>query len=258
MVLKKKISKCRATLTINRPEIHNALNDELIDALDNAIAEMSADDSVRMIVLAGEGKSFCAGADLKWMKAVVNASVEENKADAGRLVNLLNRMILCPKPIVARVHGAVYGGGMGILAACDLVAAVPKASFGLTEVRLGLVPAMIFPFLLRKTAPQRLLRAAITGERFRADQAALMGLVDEVAEDLDSTIDGWQRAFLSSGPESLGRVKELFNEVPKRSFAEAQQFALDMIAEARASDEGQEGMKAFLERRQASWRSDEQ
>lgn len=257
MVLKTELSNYRATLTINRPETHNALNDELIDALDSAVAKFSANDDVRMIVLAGEGKSFCAGADLKWMKAVVNASVEENKADAGRLVGLLNRMLICPKPIVARVQGAVYGGGMGLLAACDLVVATPEASFGLTEVRLGLVPAMIFPFLLRKTAPQQLLRAAITGERFRADRAAEMGLVDEVNGDLDEVISGWERAFLSSGPQALGRVKELFNGVPQRSFLEAQQFTLDMIAEARAGQEGQEGMRAFLERRRATWRCDE-
>ncbi|MBW2734010.1 MAG: enoyl-CoA hydratase/isomerase family protein, partial [Deltaproteobacteria bacterium] len=196
----------RLTLTLCRPEVHNALNDTLIDALRVAFEEASEDAALRCVVVEGEGRSFCAGADLTWMKALVDASPEENRADARRLVRLLDAMVACKRPVIARVHGAALGGGMGLVAACDLVVAHPKARFGLTEVRLGLAPAMIFPYLLRKVQRQHLLAAALTGERFDAEQAWRLGVVNEVSEDLDAVIARWEAALVASGPAAVSAV----------------------------------------------------
>jgi methylglutaconyl-CoA hydratase len=243
----------RCTITLHRPEIHNALNDALIDALAEAVQAAGADEQVRYLVIAGEGKSFCAGADLTWMRSVVDASIEESKADAARLVVALEAMIHCPKPVIGRVHGAALGGGMGLVAACDLVVAAPRALFGLTEVRLGLAPAMIFPFLLRKVQRQHLLWAALTGERFRADRALELGLVNEVADDLDRVIDGWAQALMQAGPAGLDAVKQLFDRVPQLSWEQARSFTVELIARLRCGPEGQDGMRAFLERRKPRW-----
>ncbi|MCA9670364.1 MAG: enoyl-CoA hydratase/isomerase family protein [Myxococcales bacterium] len=253
-VLDVAVAEGRATLTLSRPEIHNAINDKLIDALLSAVKDAAARDDVRYVVIAGAGKSFCAGADLNWMKAMVDASVEDNKKDVARLADLFDLMVACPKPVIARVHGAALGGGMGLVSACDLVAAAPRALFGLTEVRLGLVPAVIFPYLARKVAPHELLSTALTGERFRADRALSMGLVNEVDEDVDAVIARWGEAFLQSGPEALGKVKRLFAEVPRLDAAAARELTTDMIARVRVGAEGQEGMRAFLEQREPSWR----
>jgi len=252
-VLTSEKSSGRCTITLRRPEIHNALNDALIDGLAEAVTTAGADEAVRYLVIAGEGKSFCAGADLTWMRSVIDASIEENKADAARLVVALEAMLHCPKPVIGRVHGAALGGGMGLVAACDLVVAAPRAQFGLTEVRLGLAPAMIFPFLLRKVQRQHLLWAALTGERFRADRALELGLVNQVAEDLDSVIDGWAQALLQAGPAALDAVKQLFDRVPQLGWEEARAFTVDLIARLRCGPEGQDGMRAFLERRKPHW-----
>jgi len=243
----------RLTLTLARPEIRNALNDELIEQLLAAITAASDDPVARVIVLAGEGRSFCAGADLNWMKNVASGSFEDNKQGARRLVVLLDAIVDSPRPVIARVHGAALGGGMGLVAACDLVVAHPRAKLGLTEVRLGLAPAMIFPYLFRRVQRHELLAAALFGEIFDAAHGKAIGLVNEVSEDIDGVLDKWVEALTACGPEALGEVKRLFDRVPALDRAAAADFTSDTIARLRLSAEGQEGMKAFLEKRPAAW-----
>ncbi|MCB9557147.1 MAG: enoyl-CoA hydratase/isomerase family protein [Deltaproteobacteria bacterium] len=243
----------RGTITLARPDIHNALNGQLIDELHQAIETFAADPQVRFIVLAGEGRSFCAGADLNWMKSQATADAQQSKAEVMRLVRLLDAMVAAPKPVIARVHGAALGGGMGLVAACDLVAAAPRAQFGLTEVRLGIVPAMIFPYLMRRCVRHKLLEAALTGERFRADSALELGLVNAIDEDVDRLIDSWSESLMACGPRALGLVKQLYAEVPRVDAETARELTASMIADARRSSEGQEGMRAFLERRKPAW-----
>jgi methylglutaconyl-CoA hydratase len=240
-------------LVLARPEVHNALEPRLIGALTEAFAAAAADPDVRYVVLTGEGPSFCAGADLTWMRASLGLAPDENRADAARLAALLDAIVACPKPVIASVHGATLGGGVGLLAACDLAVATPQATFGLTEVRLGLVPAMIFPFLLRKAVRHLVLQAALTGERFGAAQAQAMGLLNAVAEDREAVIAGWAQAVLAAGPQALGGVKALFDTVPRLSWEQARAYTVDLIARVRAGPEAQEGMRAFLERRRPAW-----
>jgi methylglutaconyl-CoA hydratase len=243
----------RLTVTLCRPRTHNALDAELIGSIGRAFREAAGHEGVRYVVLAGEGPSFCAGADLKWMQAAVNLSPEENRADAAHLAAALEAIATCPKPVIARVHGACLAGGMGLTAACDLAVAAPDAVFGLAEVRLGLVPAMVFPYLLQKIAPHQLLRVALTGERFPATQARDMGLIQELAEDPDEVVRRWGDMLLAGGPQALARVKALFRAVPGMSWAAAQQYGVEMIAEVRAGDEAQEGTQAFLQKRRPRW-----
>ncbi|MDR5683517.1 MAG: enoyl-CoA hydratase-related protein [Armatimonadota bacterium] len=252
-VLRVEVDGSSLSITLSRPEVHNALSADLIDALGAAFRDAARRPGIRYVVLSGEGPSFCAGADLHWMRSTVHASLEDNRRDAARLAEMLDAVVGCPRPVVARVHGAVLGGGMGLVAACDLAVAEPGAVFGLTEVRLGLVPAMIFPFLLRKVSRSHLLWAALTGERFPAHRALEMGLVNAVADDPDDVVAGWARSLQAGGPEALAQVKHLFDQVHRLSPQEAREFTVDLIARLRTGPEGQEGMRAFLERRRPSW-----
>jgi len=244
----------RANLTLCRPDVHNALNAELLDALTAVVTEVAARRDARYVVLSGDGPSFCAGADLHWMRASLSASVEENRADAARLVGALTAITTCPKPVIARVHGAALGGGVGLVAACDLVAATPTAVFGLTEVRLGLVPAMIFPFLLGRVALHHLRWAALTGDRFPAPRAMEIGLVNEVAEDPETIISRWAESLLAAGPHALGGVKEVLNVFPFLPPDALRAQAINVGAKVRVGPEAQEGMRTFLEQRKPSWR----
>jgi len=241
------------SITLCRPRVHNALNAELIAAIGQAFREIAGLEEVRYVVLAGEGPSFCAGADLGWMQAAVDASPEENRADAARLAAALEAIACCPKPVIARVHGKTLAGGMGLVAACDLAVAAPDAVFGLAEVRVGLVPAMIFPYLFRKVAPHQLLRAALTGERFPAAQARDMGLIHEVADEPDEVVGRWADLLLAGGPQALGHVKAIFRSAPELSWEEARQYTIGMIAEVRAGREAQEGIRAFLQKGKPRW-----
>lgn len=252
-VLRRRVDGPRLTLTLNRPDVHNALNVELIDALGAAVRDATTARGIRYMVLEGEGPSFCAGADLDWMRAAVAATRAQNEADAGRVIDILDAIVRSPKPVIARVHGAALAGGMGLVAACDLAVAGPGALFGLTEVRLGLVPAMIFPYLLRKVAPHYLRWAAMTGERFGPQHARDMGLVNEVAEDIDRVIAHWADGLMAGAPDAQARVKTLFNAVPGLTWDAARAYTVEVIAEVRAGPEGQEGMRAFLEKRRPSW-----
>jgi len=240
---------------LNRPEVHNAFNAVMIRDLRDAIRILGADEAVRVVVLSGKGKSFCAGADLNWMREIITYSYEQNLRESLDLAEFLYELYALPKPTIARVNGAAIGGGAGFLAACDIAVASADARFGLSEVKIGLVPACIAPYVLRRTGESRARRLFLTGERFDARRAAEIGLVDETAApaDLDGRVDEIVSRLLSSGPEALSCAKELLRRVPGMSFENVKGFTAEMIAGLRVSGEGQEGMAAFLEKRKPRW-----
>jgi len=240
---------------LNRPEVHNAFNVVMIRELRDAIRTLGADDAVRVVVLSGKGKSFCAGADLNWMREIITYSYEQNLRESLELAEFLYELYALPKPTIARLNGAAIGGGAGFLSACDIAVASTDAQLGLSEVKIGLVPACIAPYVLRRTGESRARRLFLTGERFDARRAAEIGLVDEVAAsvDLDGRVDDIVGRLLSSGPEALASCKELLRRVPGMSFEDVKRFTAEMIAGLRVSREGQEGMAAFLEKRRPRW-----
>ena len=232
-------------VTMARPEVRNAFDATLIAELTEAFADIG---DARAVVLAGEGKSFSAGADVEWMRSSVDLSYEENAEDALRLRRMLEAIDSCPAPVVARVQGHALGGGCGLVACADVVIAEDDALFAFSEVKLGIVPAVISPFALAKIGPGPARRYFVTGERFDAWTALWMGLVHEVTIDLDRAVDDVLGELLSSGPEAARAAKEL-----ARTPLSAEETAR-RIAERRTSAEGQEGLRAFLEKRSPSWR----
>jgi methylglutaconyl-CoA hydratase len=232
-------------ITLARPERRNAFDAQLIRELRAAFGEVGA---ARAVVLAGEGPSFCAGADVEWMRDSIDLSEEENIEDALALRGLLEAVDSCPAPVVARVHGHAFGGGCGVVAATDIALAAEDALFAFSEVKLGLVPAVISPFALAKIGPSAARRYFVTGERFDAAAALRIGLVHEVAADLDAAVERVLAELASAGPEAARAAKRLVLERPD-GLETARR-----IAERRTSAEGQEGLRAFLERRQPSWR----
>ncbi len=232
-------------VTMARPERRNAFDAALIGELTDAFADVG---DARAVILAGEGPSFSAGADVEWMRSSVELSYEENVADALRLRAMLDAIDLCPAPVVARVQGHALGGGCGLVACSDIALASPDALFAFSEVKLGIVPAVISPFALAKIGSGHARRWFVTGERFGADVALRIGLVSEVADDLDAAVDRVVAELLSAGPSAARAAKEL-----ARGPQTAQQTA-ERIAAHRASDEGQHGLRAFLEKRAPTWR----
>jgi methylglutaconyl-CoA hydratase len=235
-----------ARITLARPQRRNALDPATIAALTGAFGDAG---DARAIVLGGEGPSFCAGADVDWMRSTAELTFEESVEEARRLRELLDAVDGCPAPVVARVHGHALGGGSGLLACCDVVVAAPDAVFGFTEVKLGLVPAVISPFVLARIGPGPARRLFLTGERFDAETALRIGLVHELADDLDAAVDRIVAELLAGGPEAVRAAKELAR-APAAADATAQ-----ALAERRTSAEGQEGLRAFLEKRPPSWRA---
>lgn len=240
---------------LNRPQVHNAFNSRMVGELRTALRSLAADDAVRVVVLSGTGTSFCAGADLNWMREIIRFSYEQNLAESLELAEWLHELSALPKPTVARVNGAAIGGGAGFLAACDIVVASTEARFGLSEVKIGLVPACIAPYVLRRTGEGRARQYFLTGERFDARRALEIGLVNIAVEpaELDRKIDEVVSSLVSSGPEALAKAKELLTRVPGLSLEEAKRYTAEMIASLRTSAEGQEGMAAFLEKRKPKW-----
>jgi len=232
-------------LTLARPEQRNALDAALIGEL--TVAFEAARDA-RAVVLAGAGDSFCAGADVAWMRASVDLSADENVADAHRLQAMLGAIDGCPAPVVARVQGHALGGGSGLLACCDIVIASPETQFGFSEVKLGIAPAVISPFVVGRIGTGAARRYFTTGERFDAETALRLGLVHEVAADLDAAVERVLAELLSAGPEAV-RVAKVLASRPHSPDETA-----EAIAERRGSDEGQEGLRAFLEKRPPAWR----
>jgi methylglutaconyl-CoA hydratase len=231
-------------VTLARPERRNAFDAELISDLTAAFTDVG---DARAVVLAGEGESFCAGADVEWQRSAIDLSVNENVEDALRLYRMCETIDRCPAPVVVRVHGYALGGGSGLVACGDIAVAAPAAVFGFSEVKLGIIPAVISPFVLQKIGAHA-RRYFLTGERFDADTALRIGLVEEVATDLDAAVDRVLAELLTAGPEAVREAKRLVQERPVGE--ETAQIA----ARLRAGTEGQEGLRAFLERRNANWR----
>lgn len=247
---------CR--ITLNRPDIRNAFNDHMIAELNRAIAAVSRDPQVRILILDAEGSAFCAGADLNWMKRVVEGTFQENLDDATELANLLWAIEALPIPTMALVRGPAVGGGVGLVAVCDLVIATPQTWFALSEVKLGLVPAVISPFLLRRMGDTICRELFLTGRRLLAEEAREVGLVNEIAPDdqLDAAGDRYGKLLLTSAPNALAACKQLLRLIASRDAESVRRQTARLIAELRVNPEGQEGMKAFLEKRKPSWLSE--
>lgn len=238
-----------------RPDKHNAFDGDMLEAIDSTFAEWQEDPQLRVIVLGSEGASFCAGADLKWMAEQGKAGPEANRANAVQLGRVFHRIANSSKPVVARVHGAARGGGVGLLAACDITVASTDATFALTEVRLGLVPSVISPFVVERLGPSQARALFLTGDTVSAEDAYRLGLVHHlVAPDrLTDRVTSVVRSLLLGGPQAQAACKKLVASVQYRSPEAMLEFTADLIAERRASAEATEGMRAFLDRRPANW-----
>jgi len=239
----------------NRPEVHNAFNAIMIRELRDALADVRQDPQVRVVILSGRGTSFCAGADLNWMREIIHYSYNENIQESTELAECLEELYALPKPTIARVNGTAIGGGNGFMAACDIIIASREAVFGLSEAKLGLVPAVISPYIVRRIGEARARRYFLTGERIDAARAEEVGLVNRSLDPglLDAQIDDFVRMLLTSGPEALAKAKDLLRTIPRLNFEEAKRFSIEMIAKLRISAEAQEGMAAFLEKRKPKW-----
>ncbi len=244
-----------ARVTMTRPEVRNAFNASLIAELHEAFETLGTDGGVRAIVLAGEGKSFCGGADVNWMQASLELSLEENLEDARALSRMLRAIDGVPKPVIGRIQGAALGGGAGLAAVCDLAIAADDAVFGFTEVKLGIVPAVISPFVIAKIGLGQLRALGLSGERFSARHARTIGLVHDVVpeDELDEAIESAAKTFLSASPSAIAEAKNLFAAVAGSSYDETLELTAKSIAEQRTSPEGQEGLRAFLEKRRPAW-----
>ncbi|MCD2163535.1 enoyl-CoA hydratase/isomerase family protein [Comamonas koreensis] len=245
-----------ATITLTQPDVRNAFSDEVIADITRAFTWVGAQDQVRAVVLAAEGPAFCAGANLNWMRAMADYTREENLVDAGKLAEMLRVIYTCPKPTIARVQGDVYAGGMGLVACCDMAVAASHAGFCLSEVKIGLIPATISPYVIRAMGPRAAHRYFLTGERFDAAEALRTGFVHQVveAEALDSAVDGLLKHLLSASPAAVQACKKLVLDVAGREVDEALiAETVAGIADIRASAEGKEGVQAFLNKRKPSW-----
>jgi len=245
-----------AAVTLNRPEQHNAFNPQMVAELTAVFQEISQLDEVRLVVLTGHGRSFCAGADLAAMRAAADFSYAQNVADGQAIFDLMQVVDSCPKPVIGRINGAAIGGGAGLVSCCDYVVAVERAKFGFSEARLGLVPAVISPFVLAKIGPSYGRLLFLTGERFDAHYARRIGLVHDVVADeaaLDAKVAERIQAFLPAAPEAQATVKELVRLVAYQPKADMRPYTTNLIAQRRASDEGREGMSAFLQKRPPAW-----
>lgn len=242
-------------ISLNRPEVHNAFNSLMISELDDAFEKASANRSIRIVILTGQGKSFCAGADINWMREIIHYSYEQNLEESLHLAELLHKIYIFPKATVAIVNGTAIGGGTGFLSACDIAIASKEAKFGLSEVKIGLVPAAISPFVIRRIGESKSREYFLTGKRISARKALEIGLINEVVSQnkLKEKEEEITKLLLSSGPEAIAACKELICKVPGMSFKEVKTFTAQMIANLRISQEGQEGMAAFLEKRKPKW-----
>jgi len=246
----------QATITLNRPEVRNAFNDEVIVELTRAFHDLGARDDVRCIVLAGNGPAFCAGADLNWMRRMAGYTHRENFADAAALAEMLRVIYRCPKPTIARVQGDVYAGGMGLVAACDIAVSVDSAQYCLSEVKLGLVPATISPYVIRAMGARAAHRYFLTAERFGAGEALRIGFVHQVvrAPDLDDAVAALARNLVQAGPQAVSQCKQLVHEVAGRDITpDLIGATVRSIADIRVSPEGREGIQSFLDKRRPGW-----
>lgn len=249
-----------ATVTLSRPEVHNALNEEMISELTNVFSKLNKDEKVRVIILQAKGKSFCAGGDLDWMKAALNYTYEENIEDAKKLALMFKTIYECSKPVIGVVQGAVIGGGVGLVSVCDMSVALDVAVFSLSEVKLGLLPAVISPFVMKRIIPGEARRYFLTSEKFTANEAKRIGLISEVVkneEDLNRKVQEWTSAVCRGGPEAISICKKTIREVQNMDLDEALEKMAKELAKRRVSEEGQEGIKAFFEKRDPKWMNKE-
>jgi methylglutaconyl-CoA hydratase len=242
-------------LTLNRPNVRNAFNEDVIAELTAWASAIAADRAVRVVVIAGAGKTFSAGADVQWMAKTVNYSQEENLRDAAAASAMFAAIDSLPQPVVGRIQGAALGGGAGLAAVCDVVVAEDSALFGFTEVKLGILPAVISPFSVAKIGRSAARELFLTGARFTAARAREIGLVHAVvpAAELDTTVNAYVQELLTGSPEAITAAKALIREVWGRPLDEARPLTARAIASRRVSAEGQEGLRAFLEKRKPSW-----
>jgi methylglutaconyl-CoA hydratase len=244
-----------ARVTLARPDVRNAFNAEVIAQLHEAFLEITAADDVRAVVLAGEGKVFCGGADVNWMRASLDLTFEANVADAEHMSDMFRAIDNCPKPVVGRIHGAALGGGAGLAAVCDIAIAADDAVFGFTEVKLGIIPAVISPFVLAKIGPSHARALFLTGERFDSDRAKAIGLVHQVVPqaELDAAVERSLHELHAAAPSAIAAAKLLVRRVLDNPYDESRAITSQAIARQRITAEGQEGLRAFLERRPAKF-----
>lgn len=240
------------TVTLNRPDVHNAFNDELITEAIELFSNVGTPGR-KVVVLRGTGPNFCAGADLNWMSRMVSYTREENVRDSSTLARMYAVIDECPLPVIGRIQGAAIGGGVGLVSVCDIAIAAPDSKFGLSEVKLGILPAVISPYVIGKIGASHARALFMTGERFDAERALRIGLVHRVAEDLDAAVAESVAQLKSSGPEAVRECKKLIAHVASRDPVDAVPYTIDAIATRRVSAEGQQGMKAFLEKKKAPW-----
>lgn len=245
------------TVTLNRPEVRNAFNEQLIADLTAFARAVPTDGSVRVVVLQGAGASFCAGADLQWMSRMTGYTREENVADATTAAEMFLALDSLPVPLIGRVHGAALGGGAGLAAVCDVVVAGDDTVFGFTEVVLGILPAMISPYVVRKIGVSAAREWCLSGARFTAAQAQAIGLVHAVvpADRIDAEVTRYTQQFLKAAPSAIAATKQLLRDVAGRRPADVLPLTVEAIASQRVSPEGQDGMRAFLEKRIPSWQA---
>ncbi len=246
-----------ATITLNRPDVHNAFDEALIGDLTERFRDAGTDPAVRVVVLRGAGKSFCAGGDLGWMRRMADYSFEQNVEDAARLGTLLATINTCPKPTIALVHGNAFGGGVGLSACCDIVVAEETAQFSLSEVRIGIIPSIILPYVITAIGERQARRYCLTAERFDGKRAADIGFAHEVvpAGGLDAMADKIITALKEGAPGAQARGKQLILDIAKKPIdAAVIELTVTQIAEARAGAEGKEGLSAFLSKSEPSWR----
>jgi methylglutaconyl-CoA hydratase len=245
-----------ARVFLNRPDVRNAFNDTVIAELTAAFRELGSDASLRAIVLGGHGKAFCAGGDLNWMRAMADYSWEQNRADAQRLADMLFTLYTCPVPVVGRVHGDCYAGGVGLAAVCDVLVAAEGMHFCLSEAKLGLLPATIGPYVVRALGEQASRRYFITAERFSATEAHRLGFVHELAgaETIDAQVDAIVQTLVANGPAAVKASKQLVQDLAGQPLTpQLRADTARRIADIRASDEGREGVQAFLNKRAPRW-----
>ena len=248
-----------ATVTLTRGEVRNAFDATLIAELDAAFRALAEDESLRCVLLRGEGKAFCAGADLNWMRASVDLSEAENEAEARKMAAMFRAVAECPAPVVAVVHGHALGGGAGLVAAADVALVVEKVKLGFTEVLLGIIPAVISPFVLRKVQETQARRYFLTGEIFDGREAERIGLAQRCLADeaaLEAEVENIVAGFLRAGPRAARESKKLIDGVKGKALAEATDVTAPWIARLRGGAEGQEGMAAFLDKRSPNWQED--
>src|SRR3954452_12691246 len=240
------------TVTLNRPEVHNAFNDELISEAIDLFQNIGSRD-VRAVVLRGTGPNFCAGADLNWMSKMVSYTRDQNIHDSSLLAKMYALMNECPVPLIGAVQGAAIGGGVGLVAVCDIAIATRDAKFGLSEVKLGILPAVISPYVIGKIGTSHARALFLTGERFDAERALRIGLVHRVAEDVDAAVAETVKQLETSGPEAVRECKKLIAHVASHELIDAIPYTIEAIAARRVSPEGQSGMAAFLKKEKAPW-----